>query len=168
MVVEGDNALGVIHHGRHKDFSGFNYVMIERACTDNMDSVDFFLGIQRDNAELFNWFGFEVKDDFEGSIAGHRAGYPAAFEIIAAAFRADLFEGVDVDVDNWHRISAPFINLSTIHRLHHYYKSTNHRLSRDFSPLFLEVNLLTLTKIAILSLEGSYSFEVANNFRSKI
>ncbi len=103
MVVERDNRTGVIHHGRHKDFPGFDNGVIDRTATNNMDSVDLIFDIEGDNAKLLNWFGFEIEDEFEGSITGQRAGYPAAFEVIAAAFETDLFEGVDVYVGKGHK-----------------------------------------------------------------
>jgi hypothetical protein len=44
----------------------------------------------------------EIEDGFERVIADQGTGDPSAFKVVAAALGSDLFEGVDVDVGEWH------------------------------------------------------------------
>ena len=81
----------------------FSWLLIDSTGSDNMYPVDFIFGIQGNDAEFLNRFGFEIEDELEGSITSQRAGYPAAFEVIAAAFGEDLFEGVDIDIGKRHK-----------------------------------------------------------------
>lgn len=86
-----------------------------------MDAVDFIFGVKRDDSEFLHRFGFEVKNGLEGIKAGQRTGYPAAFEVIPAAFGADLFEGVDIDIGEGHKNNSPDINfLFSLHLVTHY------------------------------------------------
>jgi hypothetical protein len=45
VVVERDDGLGVVHHGGHKDVSGFDIEFIDGTGADNMNADDFVSGI---------------------------------------------------------------------------------------------------------------------------
>jgi hypothetical protein len=45
MVVEGDDRFGVVHHSRHKDFSGFDIELIKGAGADDVNADDFVSGV---------------------------------------------------------------------------------------------------------------------------
>ena len=95
--MKSDNRSGVVRHCRHKDIPGVNTDTGDSTGSDDMYPIDFIFAIQGNNAELLNCFGFEVEDELEGFKTGQRAGYLAAFKVIAAAFGKDLLEGVDVN-----------------------------------------------------------------------
>jgi hypothetical protein len=114
MVVERYNRAGVIHERRHKDFPRFDQGAVDDPAANNMDAVDLLLDIKRDDAELLHRFGLEVEDGLERGIADRGTGDPLAFKVVAAALGSDLFEGVDVDVGEWHFNKPPkILNLLT-------------------------------------------------------
>jgi hypothetical protein len=52
VIVEGDDGFGVVQHGGHKYFSGFDIEFIKGADADDVDSYNFVSGVQRYDARI--------------------------------------------------------------------------------------------------------------------
>lgn len=74
--------------------SGLSRGVVDGTGVNNVQSVNFIWGVKRDNAKLLYGFGVKVEDMLDCFITGQWAGYLATFEVIKAAFGADLFEGI--------------------------------------------------------------------------
>jgi len=97
MVVEGDDGFGdaclhALHHGRHKDFPGFDVEFIKGAGADDVNSDDFVSGIEGYDAEFFDRFGFKIEEVLKDLVADQGIGDWVVFEVITMVLGADLFE----------------------------------------------------------------------------
>ena len=60
VVVERDNRIGIIEHGRLEDFAGFDVGAVEAADGDDVESGEFVFGVEGDDAEDFGGGGLEI------------------------------------------------------------------------------------------------------------
>jgi hypothetical protein len=79
------------------DIAGFDESVIQSPNADDMDSGDLVFGRQGDNAEFFDWFGFQVQDLLEGVVTGFGRGYFILADVVVDGGFFNLFQGVDID-----------------------------------------------------------------------
>ena len=56
--MKGDDGIGVVDHGRLKDFAGFDGDGIEAADGQDVEAEEFVFGVEGENTEFFDWLPF--------------------------------------------------------------------------------------------------------------